>query len=206
MNTMVLRAGALASILFLARVVPVAAQNATVGAFGLGWGQGTITCTMCSSNGTYDGVTLRLSYGKTVNRHLRALFDYAEWSHLGTSGGGVTGSDWEKDTEDFTASLEYFPWTVRHGFFLEGGLGLTVAKVWVTDTTGLRRHGWGVKAGIGYDLFPTHSISVAPTIAFSYGSIGSIYYPLGSSTLWAAGWKHEVVSAGLDLTFHHRSS
>jgi len=199
---MVFRAGAPLSILFIACVAPVAAQDAAVGAFGMGWGRGTITCTMCPANGTYDGVTLRLNIGKTVNPRLRALFDYDVWSHPGTSGGGISGSDWERDTENFMASVEYFPRTVRHGFFLEGGLGLTVAKAWVSDTAGLRRHGWGVKVGVGYDLFPGRSVSVTPGLAFSYGSVGRIYYPLGTRNLWAAGWKHEVVSAGLDVAFH----
>lgn len=70
---------AVPSVLLLACATPVAAQD--VLAFGLGWGKGTVTCTMCSSNGTYDGVTLNLNCGTTANPHLRVLFDYDEWWH-----------------------------------------------------------------------------------------------------------------------------
>jgi hypothetical protein len=153
----------------------------------------------------YDGVTLNLNFGKTANPHLRVLFDYDEWWHPASSAAGVTGPDFDKITENFTASAQYFPWTMRRGFFLEGGLGLTVAKVWVSDTSGLRRHGLGLTVGAGYDLFPGRSVSPTPRFAFSYGSIGRIYYPLGTHNLWADGWKHEILSLGLALTFHRHT-
>jgi hypothetical protein len=183
--------------LLLACATPGVAQHAVAG-FGLGWGRGIITCTLCSSGGTYDGVAINFSVGKTVNPRLRVLFNYDEWGHPPQSG----QSDLGKITETFTGSGQFFPWTVRHGFFLEGGLGVTVAKMWVTDTSGFNRHGWGLTVGAGDDLFPGRSFSATPRVAFSYGSVGRIYYPLHSRNLWADGWKHEILSVGLGLTFH----
>ena len=162
---------------------------------GLGAGAAHISCSACTSSGQVGGSNLTILFGYAVTQHLRIGYSSDLWSH-------AAGTRWYKALRDLAVSVSYYPATIRHGLFVEGGLGLSSAEVSLTDSTGLRRYGWDLTAAIGFDLKPRSKVSLVPRLAVSLGSLGDMYYPTGSNTLFARGWTHEVVSVGLGLALH----
>ena len=63
----------------------------------------------------------------------------------------------------------------------------------------MSKTGWGVLAGIGYDLRVGRNISLTPCVNYFYGKPGDLVFE-GEDTL--PGWKQNVVSFELGLTFH----
>jgi len=167
------------------------------GALAFGTGSATIRCTSCTDAGNVGGTIATIQGGVTASQHVQGGLTADWWWHSTT-----TRQGWDRWINHFAASLFYYPWRVRQGFFIEGGPALTVAHAAVTDSTGLARHGWGFTIGIGYDIAPGRVGSLTPRLAYSYGWVGDIYYPLGSNVPFAKGWKHQVVSLGLGLTVH----
>jgi len=167
--------------------------------FGFGTGSGTIMCTACRNAGNVGGSTALIQVGGPATPHLQVGFSADWWWHDFSS-----PQPSEEGIFDLAVSLFYFPSTEHHRFFIEGGPALSEAYATVSDSTALQRHGWGFTAGIGYDVAPRWVVSLTPRLAYSYAWVGDINYPLGSNVPFARGWKHEVVSLGLGLTFHER--
>ena len=166
-------------------------------ALAFGTGSATIMCTACRDAGNVGGTTATIQFGQTVSQHVQIGGSADWWWHS-----AITTQGWDRWINHFALSLFYYPWTVRHGFFIEGGPAVTVAHAAVTDSTGLQRHGWGFSIGIGYDVATCRVVSLTPRLAYSYGWVGDIDYPLGTNVPFARGWKHEVVSLGLGITLH----
>jgi hypothetical protein len=112
---------------------------------------------------------------------------------------------WERDICSLSAVALYYPGTLRRGFFIGGGPSYSMMWGTVTDSTALQRHGWGVLTEMGYELRPQSALSLTPFVQYAYAWVGNIYYPLGSGIPWARGWKHQVVSLGLGVTYHART-
>ncbi len=168
-------------------------------AFGFGAGSATIMCSACSYVGNIGGYTATIQVrGLMLNQHLGVGVSGDWWWHQTISRQG-----WDRIILTVGVPLFYYPWA-NHGFFVEGGPAISAASAAVTDSTGLRRHGWGFTIGAGYDIAPGWTVSLTPRLAYSYAWVGNIYYPLGSHIPFARGWKHGVVSLGLGLTLHER--
>jgi hypothetical protein len=165
--------------------------------FGFGTGSATIMCTACRNAGNVGGTTATFQFGIPATQHLQVGFTSDWWWHSTISTQG-----WDRQIRGLAASLFYYPWTVRHGLFIDAGPTYSSVLVAVTDSTALQRHGWGFTIGIGYDV--RWRVSLLPRLAYSYAWVGDINYPLGSNVPFARGWKHEFVSLGLGLTLHER--
>jgi outer membrane autotransporter protein len=112
----------------------------------------------------------------------------------GESNGWVDG---DRRAGNLSAALYYYPWAAR-GFFIKGGLGLSVR---LTDEGSETRKGsgLGLTAGIGYDYRVGKNISLTPVLNYFYGSIGEF----STDGLVSAGdWNQNVVQLALGLTFH----
>lgn len=59
--------------------------------------------------------------------------------------------------------------------------------------------GWGLLAGIGYDLRVGRNVSLTPCVNYFYGKPGDLVFE-GEDAF--PGWKQNVVSFELGLTFH----
>ncbi len=191
----------LAGLVVLLPARPVAAQDRHESGFwfvtGFGPGSANITCTACTSGGSFGGVNWTLQMGGTPSEYVR-IGGVSDWWWHPVSG------DWDRWFKSLTASVRYYPWTVDRGLFVEAGPTYSQALVRLTDTTGLARHGWGVTAGVGGDVLPRWRVMFVPRLAFTYAWVGDIYYPLGSRTLFARAWRHWVLHFGLDLGFRDR--
>ena len=165
------------------------------GTLGVGSGSGTIACSACAHAGSMGGTLFTIQLAQRVSPHLRAGWTTNTWWH--------SGDDWERGIWDLNAALFYYPGTERR-FFIAGGPSYSMMYASVTDSTALQRHGWGFTTEMGYDLRPLSAASLTPFVQYSRAWVGDIYYPKGSGTPWAGGWKHQVLSVGLGVTYHNR--
>ncbi len=75
-----------------------------------------------------------------------------------------------------TGTVTFYP-QASGGFFLKGGVGLSYVDTEVSEgsfTASLSKTGWGVLAGIGYDLRVGRNFSLTPCVNFFYGQPGDV--------------------------------
>jgi len=192
-----MRGGVVGGLLLLGSSVawaghPQERQGFWIG-FGGGYGSADVSCDEVCEGGEREGsFTGFCKLGGTLNE--RVLL-------------GVEGNGWIKEEDDVTVTLGSFTGTVTFypqasgGFFLKGGVGISYVDTEVqvgTLTATLSKTGWGVLAGLGYDLRVGRNVSLTPSVNFHYGEPGDLTFE--GETL--AGWKQNVVSFELGITFH----
>ena len=121
---------------------------------------------------------------------------------------GVESNAWVKTLDDVTFTLGSVAGTVTYypradsGFFVKGGVGLSYisTEVVLDDTVvSLSKTGWGLLAGVGYDVRVGKKISITPSFNFYYGQPGDIRVE-GVTTF--SGWHQNVFDFGVGVTFH----
>lgn len=181
-------------VLLLGYTIPAAAQGRGTRqglwfSFGIGYGSANVSCDNCFTGSRLDGTSAFLRIGGTPSPHVRLAGAVDGWTH---SSGGST-----ETLGNVTASVLYYP-RIRRAFFVEGGLGLSSYRV---DTSPVvSGTGWGLTVGAGYDIPAGRTISLTPRASYSYGAVGGLNYSGGGS--FTTGWKQDVFSLGLGLTFH----
>lgn len=99
-----------------------------------------------------------------------------------------------------SATAAFYP--DRAGFFVRGGAGLAMSKLDVkVDDSSLREDlgsGFGVLAGLGYDISISRRLSITPGINVWRGQIGDLK-ALGQT--FATGWSQNVIDVTIGLTF-----
>ena len=166
--------------------------------FGVGTGSGTIMCSACTHAGNMGGSTLSLQLTSSPQPHLRVGGTVDYWWH--------SRDTWERGVWGLSGVAFYYPGTMRRGFFIGGGPSYSMMWALVNDSAGLQRHGWGVLTEMGYELRTQSSLALTPYVQYSYAWVGDIEYPIHSGIPWARGWKHQVVSLGLGVTWHARKA
>jgi hypothetical protein len=193
------------SALFLAAILG-SASPATAGhpqerrgfwiGFGVGYGSADATCDGCEGDGGSNregSVTGFVKLGGTLSQ--RVLL-------------GVETNLWVKSEAGLTLTLSSFTGTVSFyphassGFFVKGGVGLSHVNTEFNDassTVSLGKTGWGVLAGLGYDLRVGRNVSLTPCFNYFYGRPGDLSW--GGDTL-AGRWRQNVIDFALGITFH----
>jgi hypothetical protein len=172
---------------------PQARQGFWIG-FGAGYGsaEASASCEDCDGGGREGSFTGFLKLGGTLNE--RVLL-------------GAEMNGWIKEQDDVTLTLGSFTGTVTFypkatsGFFLKGGVGLSFVDTEFNDgsfSATVSKTGWGVLAGIGYDLRVGRNVSITPSVNFYYGQPGDIAFE--GETI--GGWKQNVVDFSIGVTFH----
>lgn len=131
---------------------------------GAGYGSARMTCSQCEGGDRSDGVSGFLALGGTLSQHWLLGFESSAW-YKNESGVGVTMGTG-------TLSARYYP-SETGGFFLKGGAGLAT---WI-GTDGDRREehdGFGLLAGLGFDVPVGRSVSLTPTVSYSGGWLGTV--------------------------------
>ncbi len=169
------------------------AEQGGLAILGIGTGSGTIMCTQCTHAGNMGGSTATIQVVWLARPHLCVGFTADWWWHFTDT--------WERGTWDFTPAAFYYPFS-RRRFFIGGGPSYSMILATVNDSAALTRHGWGFATEMGYDVAPRRLVAFTPYIQYSWAWVGNIDYPLGSNVTFARGWKHDVLSVGLGLTFH----
>lgn len=162
--------------------------------FGGGYGSAfaEADCQDCGGGSREGSFTAFVKLGGTLNQ--RVLL-------------GVESNAWIKEEEGVTltlgsatATLTFYP-QASSGFFLKGGAGLSYVSTDLSSGTlsvSVSKTGWGVLAGAGYDLRLGRNFSLTPCINYHYGKPGDL--SADGETL--PGWKQNVVSFELGITFH----
>jgi hypothetical protein len=160
--------------------------------FGGGYGSAKVSCDDCEGGDREGSFTGFLKLGGTLNQ--RVLL-------------GVEANGWIKEQDGATVTLGSFTGTVTFypqatsGFFLKGGVGASYVDNEFRDgslTTTLSKTGWGVLAGIGYDVRVGRNISITPSVNYYYGQPGDLSFE--GETI--GGWKQNVIDFGVGITFH----
>lgn len=160
--------------------------------FGGGYGSADASCDGCEGGDREGSYTGFVKLGGTLNERVLLGFE--------TNG-------WIKEQEGITLTLGSMTGTVTFypqassGFFLKGGVGLSYVD---TDfyvgslSVNVSKTGWGVLAGLGYDVRVGANVSLTPSVNFYYGQPGDLAFD-GEELL---GWKQNVVTFELGITFH----
>ena len=190
-----LRSIAVVAILILLAGAAASAQDPTrrhgfrVGA-GAGYGIAKASCDSCASEPRSGGVTSFVTAGITLGSSV--------WLG-GTLDGWTRRSHGATETmANLAASVSYYP-LASPGFFVTGGLG--VSRYRANTSPGATGSGWGLLLGVGYDLDVSRRVSLSPVARYVYGNVGNINIGGGGGT-FATGWKQNVLSFDLGLTFH----
>jgi len=157
--------------------------------------------------------------GFTVSDQVRIGAQLAEWSNLAT--GGATVTDVAAVTRIYLVSIGLHP--VRSPFLILGplvsfylaqyfpagqrnceatpdpGCGNPLAPPYSSQPTS--GNGWGIVAGIGYDVPIASRTMLTTTLSYLYRDLGTI--TAGGSNL-ATGWHQSVVMLGMGLTAGRR--
>ena len=120
---------------------------------------------------------------------------------------GVESNAWVKDEGGttmtlgcVTGTLTFYP-APAAGVFLKGGVGGSyMSRDYHTGnaTFGLSKTGWGLIAGLGYDLRMAKNVSITPAFNYWYGKPGDV--DAGMATL--PGWTQDQFDVTLGITFH----
>jgi hypothetical protein len=99
-----------------------------------------------------------------------------------------------------TGTVTFYP-KASSGLFLKGGLGASYINMedqFGPVTVNVDKWGWGVLAGIGYDVRVGRNVSITPSVNYYFGQPGDIEFedePL-------RGLKQNVVDFVVGVTFH----
>jgi hypothetical protein len=157
--------------------------------FGAGYGSVDVSCDGCGNQDRLGSVSGFLKLGMTLRPNLLLGGEVNAWRKKSS---GIT-----ETLGNLSAAIYIYPWT-NGGFFVKGGGGLAsyLASGSGPDLTGT---GWGLLAGIGYDLRVGRNISITPVSNFYYGDLGSLVL---AGVPQKSGWKQNVIDVGVGLTFH----
>lgn len=161
--------------------------------FGFGYGSAGVDCDGCDTGDREGSFTGFVKLGGTLNE--RVLL-------------GVEGNAWIKEEDggtltlgSFSGTLTFYP-SPSSGFFLKGGVGVSYLDTEFREgsfSVSLDKTGWGVLAGIGYDLRVGRNISLTPCVNYTYGKPGDVTF---ESEAIFGGWSQNVVSFEIGITFH----
>lgn len=164
--------------------------------FGLGYGDAWVSCDGCVSSDNGNGVSIYFKIGGTLSRkvllggEINAL---ATDNSLGIPGSGTTSTA----LGNLSAAVYYYP-AVNAGFFVKGGAGFS-SITQTNDLLTLDGSGWGLLAGLGYDLRVGRNVSLTPFANFYFGQPGNL---TSGNTTVVTGFSQRVFDLGLGITFH----
>lgn len=175
----------------LAAAAPAASAQTRDGffvGFGAGWGSAGLDAEGADESDREGSVTANVRLGTAIGD--RTL--------VGLELNGWFDSEDEVSTSLFNTSLALYFYPSDSGLFLKGGAGLSR-----TDFDGpgedISGIGWGVMAGIGYDIAISDSAAVTPVATYWYGKPGDLEI---EDIPVVRGFSHNVVEIGVSLTFY----
>jgi len=163
------------------------------GAFGLGYGANSLSCSSgCSftSDAKGGGVTASIKMGGTPKPSVRLGGEVNVW--VKDVGSGVT-----ETVGNVSAAVYLYP-APRSGFFVKGGVGLASFQFSQGNST-VSADGFGLLAGLGYDIRLSNKVSLSPIANMYFGRDGDLK---DGSTVVIPGIKHAIFDFGLSLQYN----
>lgn len=174
--------------------------------FDLGVGNGWTrsSCDACSSGPLLSDGGFFLALGGTPTPHFRVGCTLEAWFRSLTA-----------DTTALlglsTVSLDYYP-RAHGGLYVVGEVGFANAEVGIfgrpngdhviADSGVAGGLGWGLTAGVGYEMSLSQTFLLTPRVAYAYAAVPGIWKQDGS--VLRTGWKEGVLSLALGLRFQER--
>ena len=164
--------------------------------FGLGYGSADVSCDGCANSSRATGLSTYLKLGGTLNS--KVLLGGEINGMTTTSSIGVPSvGNVDVLVGAMSGTVTYYP-AVKSGFFVKGGAGFSLFNQ--TDAVNtLDGMGWGLLAGIGYDLRVGTNVSLTPVANFYFGGPGNL---TSGNTTVVSGTSQNVIDIGLGVTFH----
>ncbi|MFI5210894.1 MAG: outer membrane beta-barrel protein [Gemmatimonadales bacterium] len=165
-------------------------------ALGAGYGSAGVSCEKCDVPDRPTGITGFLKIGGTINHQVLLGGEIDVFS----SSTDLTITPLPPRsvfTGNLSAAIYYYP-IRKAGLFLKGGAGLGTFSESGNGST-LRGTGFGLLAGIGYDIRVGWTFSITPVIDAWYGHPGSLSQ---NGTPFYTEFNYNVISAGVGITFH----
>jgi hypothetical protein len=159
--------------------------------FGFGYGSASLSCgSGCSftDQAKGGGATGFLKLGGTLSPKVLLGGDITVWVK------DVSGSTESVGNVSFAA---YFYPAPASGFFLKGGAGF--GTFMLSNGGSVEANGFGLVAGLGYDIRVGRNISITPVGNFCFGSDGDLK---NAGVVLIPSVKHAVFDLGLGITFH----
>lgn len=196
----------------LAHADPAATRKGFWWSFGLGYGSARAQCVECSSGDREGSVSGSFRLGGTIGDNLLIGWETGGW--LKNSRGWLpTDQDVNRTLGNSSIVALYYP-RAESGLFVKVGAGLSYVGFPPQDQDvrlclsfgcvpvleeGVHKSGFGMTAGIGYDIRVGSKISLTPELAFSWGRPGDLEE--GTARL-ATDWEQDIVALNLSVTFH----
>jgi len=163
---------------------------------GVEYGSAGISCENCQFAGRASGIDGYLKMGGSITHQvlvggeLDVLSTGEDIKLPGLAANPAT-------IGNLSAAIYYYP-ARKAGFFVKGGAGL---GTFVQSDSGSSLHGtgFGLLAGMGYDIRVGWTFSITPVIDAYYGHPGTLTL---NGRQWFTSFNYTVVSAGVGLTFH----
>jgi len=155
---------------------------------GAGWGSAKVESEDLDSTGRQGSWTANLRVGTTFGDRLL----------VGAELNGWFDSEAGESVSLFNTTLALYYYPADSGLFLKGGVGLSRADFDLGDET-VSGLGWGVMAGLGYDIPIGNSTAVTPVATFWYGKPGDLTI---EDIDILHGFKHNVFELGVGITFY----
>jgi len=162
--------------------------------FGAGFGIGSLgrTCDICDNLPGESGPTAYIKAGGTPDRQMAIGVELTGW-HKKVQGSTITSGS-------ALVVVSLYP-SSTSGLFLKGGLGGSLYRQEAptrpaSDTA--QTTGFGLTAGIGYDVPVAAHVYLTPVANFVFGSLGNIR-PGG---VFMPGVQQTLLQLALGVTFH----
>jgi hypothetical protein len=159
---------------------------------GGGYGSADASCDECEGGDREGSFTGFVKLGGTLNERVLLGVETNGWIKEESGATLILGS--------LTGTVTFYP-QASSGFFLKGGVGLSYVDTELSEdsvTVSLSKTGWGVLAGLGYDVRVGRNVSITPCVNFYYGQPGDLSFEGGT----LGGWKQNVIEFAVGITFH----
>ena len=181
--------------------------------FGAGYGSARVECDQCLAGSREGSLAGWLRLGGTIGDRLLLGWEGSGW--LKNDKGRLQASEDLTRTLGNSAIIAVFYPRAASGFFVRAGGGLSYAGLPPRPTRfcpatdlaclgaideGAHGNGFGLTAGVGYDIRIRTNMSITPDFTYSRGSPGDLKRK-GQPPV-VTGWKHDVLAFGVGLTFH----
>lgn len=181
--------------------------------FGFGYGSAQIECDQCASGNREGSFAGWLRLGGTIGNHLLLGWEASGWLK-NDKGRLETSDDVVRTLGNSTVIVVFYP-RASSGFSVRAGAGLSYAGLPPRPTSfcppsdlsclgdsdeGAHGNGFGVTAGVGYDIRIRANLSITPDFTVTFGSPGDLR--ANGRPPAVTGWRHDILAFGVGVTFH----
>jgi hypothetical protein len=174
--------------------------------FGLGFGSAQAQCDECLSGDRVGSVSGTIRLGGTIGKHWLLGWEGSGWLRNNATNWLPLTAGADETLGNSSLVALYYP-GASSGFFVRAGAGLSFAgftygeciESSCSSTDAGNGVGFGLVAGVGYDIRVGHDKSLTPEFAYAKGFPRDLH---AARQTVATGWSHDYWAVNLCFTFH----